>query len=120
MSCVAELVQLRDEAERFDRRGLALAAMGVDPPEKSLSLVSGKGLPFPVLSDPDLVLLDRIGLRHPQGHAGKDIARPASILFDATGLVRWTFQGVTTHDRVAVEDVLAAADERLAGSAGSA
>jgi peroxiredoxin len=56
-------------------------------------------LGYPILSDPDLRVAGAYGLRHVAGGPdGEDIARPASVLIDAAGIVRWT--DVTDNFRV--------------------
>jgi len=43
-----------------------------------------------VLSDPKAEVIRRYGLLHPKGgEDGQDIARPAEILVDASGTIRW-------------------------------
>jgi peroxiredoxin len=43
-----------------------------------------------VLSDPNAEMIRRYGLLHPKGgEDGQDIARPAEILVDASGIIRW-------------------------------
>jgi peroxiredoxin len=43
-----------------------------------------------VLSDPKAEVIGRYGLLHPKGgEDGQDIARPAEILVDANGIIRW-------------------------------
>ena len=43
------------------------------------------------LSDPDLAVTRRLGLVHPRGgEDGKDVPRPATIVIDREGVVRWT------------------------------
>jgi peroxiredoxin len=43
-----------------------------------------------VLSDPKPEVIRRYGLLHPKGgEDGQDIARPAEMLIDPTGTIRW-------------------------------
>jgi len=43
-----------------------------------------------VLSDPKAEVIRRYGLLHPKGgEDGQDIARPAEMLIDPTGTIRW-------------------------------
>jgi len=83
----------------------------VDPPETNADLARDAGLDFPILSDPDLHIVDAYGLRHVGGGPdGRDIARSASVLVDGAGIVRWT--SVTRNFRVRPmpADVLTAID----------
>ena len=46
-------------------------------------------LPFPLLADTDEQVIKRYGLLHPKAHGGADIARPAVLLLDGQGVIRW-------------------------------
>jgi peroxiredoxin len=62
----------------------------VDSTDESRKLIQSKGYTFPVLSDPKAEVIRRYGLLHPKGgEDGQDIARPAEILVDASGTIRW-------------------------------
>jgi peroxiredoxin len=96
-------------------RGLAVAGVVVDPVETNAALARDAHLGFPLLSDPDLGVIDAYGLRHVAGHDGGDIAHSASVLIDAAGIVRWVF--VTRNVRVRpTPDVVLAAVDALSGS----
>ena len=74
----------------FNQRHIEIAAISVDSTENSRKLSQAKGYTFPVLSDPNADVIRRYGLLHPKGgEDGQDIARPAEILIDATGTIRW-------------------------------
>jgi len=116
VSCMAELLQLRDAYDAFAALGLDIAVVSTDPTVLSKMMKEEKGLPFPILSDPDLELIDALGLRHPRGRAGKDIAHPAALLADSSGTVRWTFQGLTVQERASFDTVLEAIADRIRGA----
>jgi len=74
----------------FHQRHIEIAAISVDSTVDSRKLSEAKGYTFPVLSDPNAEVIRRYGLLHPKGgEDGQDIARPAEILIDATGTIRW-------------------------------
>jgi peroxiredoxin len=74
----------------FHERHIEIAAISVDSTIDSRKLSEAKGYTFPVLSDPNAEVIRRYGLLHPKGgEDGQDIARPAEILIDATGTIRW-------------------------------
>ena len=74
----------------FRERRIAIAAISVDSPEESLKLSQAKDYSFPLLSDPNAEVIRRYGLLHPKGgEGGHDIARPAEILIDSSGAIRW-------------------------------
>jgi peroxiredoxin len=83
----------------------------VDPVETNARLARAADLSYPILSDPELRVIDAYRLRHAGGgHDGHDVAHSASVLVDADGIVRWT--SVTRNFRVrpTPADVLAAID----------
>ena len=87
-----------------------MAGVVVDPVETNAELARTAGLGFPILSDPDLQVIDAYGLRHLAAHDGKDIALSASVLIDGDGVVRWT--SLTRNVRVRPDpgEALAAID----------
>ena len=52
--------------------------MGPQTPEQGKAM----GLPFPVLSDPELAATASYGLVHPKGQLGRDAPRPTSLLLN--------------------------------------
>lgn len=84
--------------------------MVVDPVATNAELARAAGLEFPILSDPELRMIDAYGLRHVAAHDGEDIALSASVLIDADGVVRWTTVTRNVRVRPAPEEVLAAID----------
>jgi peroxiredoxin len=94
----------------FEARGAKVAGVVVDPVETNAGLARNAALAFPILSDPDLQMIDAYGLRHVAAHDGKDIALSASVLIDGDGVVRW--KSVTRNVRVRPDpsDALAAID----------
>lgn len=83
--------------------------MSVDPPEASRRLKQRLNSRFTFLSDPDGVLLDRLGIRHRAGRPdGADIAYPTALLVDARGTVRWIFQSDTYRQRARPQQVFQA------------
>ena len=74
----------------FTQRRIEIAAISVDSTEDSRKLSQAKGYTFPMLSDPAAEVIRNYGLLHPKGgEDGQDIARPAEILIDSSGSVRW-------------------------------
>ena len=74
----------------FTQRHIEIAAISVDSTDDSRKLSQAKGYTFPVLSDPAAEVIRRYGLLHSKGgEDGQDIARPAEILIDSSGMIRW-------------------------------
>jgi peroxiredoxin len=64
-------------------------AVSTDPKEESAKMKSELGLPFPLLSDEDEQVIKRYGLVHEKGKGNEDIPRPADLLLDPQGVIRW-------------------------------
>jgi peroxiredoxin len=88
-------------------------AVVVDPVATNAELARTAGLEFPILSDPELRVIDAYGLRHVAAHDGRDIALSATVLIDADGVVRWTTVTRNVRVRPAPEEVLAAIDAQV-------
>jgi len=73
----------------FNKRQIEIAAISVDSTEDSRKLSQARGYTFPVLSDPQAETIRRYGLHPKGGEDGHDIARPAEILIDPSGTIRW-------------------------------
>lgn len=89
--------------------------MVVDPVATNAELARTAGLEFPILSDPDLHIIDAYGLRHVAAHDGEDIALSATVLIDAEGVVRWTSVTRNVRVRPTPDEVLAAIDAHAGG-----
>jgi peroxiredoxin len=108
---VTELQGLQLSLDAFRQRGCAVAAVVVDPPATNADLARTAAVDYPILADPELHAIDAYGLRHAHGGPdGGDIAHSASVLVDATGVVRWTFVTENVRVRPTPEEVLDAID----------
>ena len=95
----------------FHRRGFEVVGISVDSPAESRKLCDSRGYTFPFLSDPKGETIRQYGVLHPKGgEGGKDIARPAEFLVDATGTIRWVNLTDDIRVRARPESVLAAID----------
>jgi peroxiredoxin len=97
----------------FDKRGIRVAAVSVDPVDASRSLAEKAGLTFTLLSDPEEKVIRPYDVLHTRGHNGVDIARPAEFLIDSTGTVRWVNLTDDFRVRVRGEEILRVANDRL-------
>ena len=86
-------------------------AISVDAQEVSEKLRHKRGYTFPFLSDPKAETIGQYGVQHPKGgEGGKNIARPAEFLVDASGMVRWVNLTNDVRVRARPENVLKAID----------
>jgi peroxiredoxin len=82
-----------------------IAAISVDSNAESRKLCQDRGYTFPFLSDPNAEVIRRYGVLHPgAGENGRDIARPAEFLIDASGAIRWV--NLTDDIRVRARPVI--------------
>jgi len=82
--------------------------------------LSKTGWTYTFLSDADAAVIRRYGLLHKgAGVDGKDIARPAEILIDPSGTVRWVNLTEDFRVRARPEEVLRVFDQLAGGSRAS-
>src|SRR5262249_51924567 len=109
---MTELQGLQLRIDEFRQRGCAVAGVVPDPPEVNAQVVADLGLGFSILADPDFTVIDAFSLRHDGGsHDGQPIARSASVLIDADGVVRWRHVTDNLRRRPDPSLALAALDE---------
>jgi peroxiredoxin len=95
----------------FEKRGVHLAAISVDPSDVSAKHCQKMGYTFPFLSDSDASVIKRYDvLHHGAGPKGNDIARPAEFYVDASGTVRWVNLTENIAVRARPEQALSAID----------
>jgi peroxiredoxin len=87
---MSELQGLGAEVSDAERAGVEILAVSPDPNERSQQVAEGLRLGFRFLADRDLAVTRRWGLVHPgAGPDGQDVPRPATIVLDRDGVVRW-------------------------------
>ena len=90
-------------------RGVRPVAVSVDSPEESAALCKKAGYTYTFLSDPKAEVIRRYDLLHKgAGVDEKDIARPAELLLDSSGVVRWLNLTEDIRVRATPEQVLEA------------
>jgi peroxiredoxin len=104
--CNGQLVSYARKIEEFERRGVQLVGISVDPPRNNTSMVGKLLLPFPLLSDPEGELARRCGL----WNAEEGVAVPSIVVVDQSGVVRYLYSGRDFADRPGDGDVFAALD----------
>ena len=92
-------------------------AISADPPEVTREHLAKTGWTYTFLSDADTAVIRRYGLLHKgAGVDGKDIARPAELLIDPSGTVRWINLTEDFRVRARPEEVLRVVDRLTDGS----
>ena len=97
---------------RLDQQGLGVAvvlAQACDHIAHALQRHAAT-YPFPLLCDPDRVVIKRYGVWHPLGMMSFNTAHPACFLIDAAGRrIRYAFVGSTQFARAPLDAITAAA-----------
>lgn len=87
---------------------MKIAAISPDTPVESREHAGKQGFSFVFLSDKDMEVIRRYDLLHQQG--GNDLTRPAELLIDPDGIVRWVNLTSNYRVRATGEQVLAVVD----------
>ena len=104
---MAQLEPVKEELEKAGASLLYIAAEkrgGLFKPEKFLA---EQPVSFPFLLDEDRRVTKQYGVYHRIGLDAYNIARPATIVVDRAGVIRFVHVGEDQHDRVEFEKVLA-------------
>lgn len=73
-----------------ERAGVEVVAVSPDRNEQSQRFAEGLRLSYRFVADPDLAVTRRYGLIHRGGGpGGVDVPRPATVVLDRDGVVRW-------------------------------
>jgi thioredoxin-dependent peroxiredoxin len=105
-ACQGQLAGLKDDYPRFLAAHATVAAVSVDSVEDSANFNQQWRFPFPLLSDPNLQVIDAYGARLPNGHEGKDIAKPTTIIIDSNKVIRFKYMGKDPMDRPTDNEIL--------------
>jgi len=109
---VVQLGELKDYYAEFQRAGVGVYAVSVDPPDHNARLKSRLGAGYEFLSDEKGELLDALDIRQPRrSMTGGDTAIPTQYLLDRQGVVRWVHRAETwrvrPHPREALDAIRA-------------
>lgn len=97
---------MQSRYEEIKNLGAEVLAVSVDSPAQNLGVVEKAKLEFPILSDPDLDMIDAYGVRHVGASMqGGDIARPAVFILNE-GKIAWRLVPETYRIRVRPETVI--------------
>jgi peroxiredoxin len=101
---------LQKNLDEFNRRGVRILAISVDPPEVSKQHREKQGYAYTFLADEKAEVIRRYDLMHAQGGPNGDMARPAEFLIDPTGTVRWVKLTEDYRVRATPEEILRVLD----------
>src|SRR5947209_12902610 len=87
---MAELQGLGAELSEAEKAGVEIVAVSPDSNQHSQKVAEGLRLGFRFVADRDLAVTRRYGLVHAgAGPDGQDVPRPATVVLDRDGVVRW-------------------------------
>jgi len=101
--CNGQLASYARQFGEFERRGVQLAGITVDPPPNSAGMVGKLQLPFPLLSDPEGELTRLFGLWDTK----EGVALPSVVIVDQSGEVHYLYKGSDFADRPTDDEVFA-------------
>tara|TARA_R110002096_G_scaffold123315_21_gene266931 strand:- start:1338 stop:1661 length:324 start_codon:yes stop_codon:yes gene_type:complete len=79
---------LQTKIEEFEARDVVVLGISTSTVGEVKEKMIPMGFTFPLLADPELKVIDAFGLRHVAGYpTGEDIARPAIIIIDESGVI---------------------------------
>jgi peroxiredoxin len=81
------LADYRDHYQEIQSAGVTLAAVSVDPPEKSEALRVHLSLPFPILCDTEHRVVKEWGIYNAKERGG--IAKPSVFIIDPNKVIRY-------------------------------
>src|SRR5215510_13739996 len=87
---MAELQGLGAALSEAERAGVEIVTVSPDTNEQSQRVADGLRLGYRFVADRDLAVTRRYGLVHARGGPdGRDVPRPATVVLDRDGVVRW-------------------------------
>ena len=101
--CNGQLASYARQIEEFERRGVQVVGISVDPPPNNARMVGKLQLPFPLLSDPEGELARLFGL----WDADEGVAVPSIVVVDQSAEVRYLYRGNDFADRPTDDEVFA-------------
>jgi peroxiredoxin len=87
---MAELQGLGAELSEAEKAGVEIIGVSPDTNEQSHRMAERLHLGYRFVADRDLTVTRRYGLVHARGGSnGEDVPRPATLVLDRKGIVRW-------------------------------
>ena len=108
--CQAQLIDTKDIQAEVNRRGYALVSLSYDKPSVLAEFAVENGIIYPLLSDPGSKVIDALGLRDPQYHAGSfayGVPRASILILSPNGAVTAKYVAQDYRSRPSNSDILA-------------
>ncbi|MBZ5546979.1 MAG: peroxiredoxin family protein [Acidobacteriia bacterium] len=108
------MAQFESQKQKIAKAGVQLVYVAAERRDgfwKPGKFLEKHPVSFPFLLDEDRAVTKEYGLYHAIGFDAFDIAHPATLVIDRSGIVRWIYRGENQTDRAPLEDVLTAVRE---------
>jgi alkyl hydroperoxide reductase subunit AhpC len=79
-----QLGKLQERLGDFDKRGVSIVVVSVDPPQATIPWAQDKGFTFPMASDPQKRVIEALDLVNPEA---PDLALHAVFILDTDGTI---------------------------------
>lgn len=88
-TCTKEACSLRDDYSFFKDKGYEIIGISKDAPKKHQKFIEKYSLPFALIADPDLSMLNAFGLFGPKKFMGKDVmgVYRTTVVTDENGVI---------------------------------
>jgi peroxiredoxin Q/BCP len=110
MQCRKQLSRLRGDAPLIAARGVALLGVAAQKRHRLKAFLDAHPLPFPILADESRAVTQLFGVYVTFNLESFRIARPATFLIDAGGIIRFQHVGTSQFDRPRPAEIMAALD----------
>lgn len=107
------MAQFESRKQEIEATGVGVAFIAAEKREgvwKPGKYLEKHPISFPFLLDEDRAVTKLYGLHHAFGHDALNIAHPATLAMDPSGVVHYLYRGDNQNDRAPLDEVLKAAD----------
>ena len=101
--CTAEACNLRDNYQTFLSQGFEILGVSADSEKRQQNFVAKYDLPFPLLADEDLTVINGFGVWGPKKFMGReyDGIHRTTFVIDANGIIEEVISKVKTKNHAA-------------------
>lgn len=101
--CTNQVCNLRDHYEELQEMGIELLGVSIDDKERHKKFIEKHQLPFPLLEDPEKIILNAYGVWGPKKFMGREFdgTHRTTFLIDEEGKVVHRIDKVKTKDHAA-------------------
>jgi peroxiredoxin len=105
---MAQFEPVKNDLEQAGARVVFIAAEKRDGMFKPVKFFEKHPVAFPFLLDEDRAVTKAYGLYHRFGKDAINIAHPATLVVDGSGMVRYIYRGENQNDRAPIDQVMGA------------